>query len=166
MATKRIGLYPGTFDPITLGHMDIIARAARLVDVLVVGVAEQSTKTPLFSVDQRRQLVLDEIAQISGASIEVAGFDGLMVDYAEAVNASVIFRGLRAVSDFDYEFQMVGMNARLKPQIQTVFLMAEPEHHFISASLVRQVARLGGDIHHFVPKRVAVALVERVAEEN
>ena len=163
MSQQRVGLYPGTFDPITFGHLDIIRRAALLVDRLVVGVAIQSTKSPIFTLEERCRLIEAEAAELSGATIEVHGFDGLMVDFAEAVHASVIFRGLRAVSDFDYEFQMVGMNARLKPDIQTVFLMAEPEHHFISASLVRQIARLGGDIGHFVPPRVAEALAGRMS---
>ena len=163
MSQQRVGLYPGTFDPITFGHLDIIRRAALLVDRLVVGVAVQSTKTPIFTLEERSRLIEAEAAELSGGGIEVRSFDGLMVDFAEAVHASVIFRGLRAVSDFDYEFQMVGMNARLKPDIQTVFLMAEPEHHFISASLVRQIARLGGDIGHFVPPRVAAALASRMS---
>ena len=163
MSQQRVGLYPGTFDPITFGHLDIIRRAALLVDRLVVGVAVQSTKTPIFTLEERCRLIEAEAAELSGGVIEVRSFDGLMVDFAEAVHASVIFRGLRAVSDFDYEFQMVGMNARLKPDIQTVFLMAEPEHHFISASLVRQIARLGGDIGHFVPPRVAAALASRMS---
>lgn len=164
MSQTRTGLYPGTFDPITFGHMDIIARAAKLVDRLVVGVAIQSSKTPIFDVDERCRLVEAEVSGLEGGRIEVIGFDGLMVDFAEQVNASVIVRGLRAVSDFDYEFQMVGMNARLKPHIQTIFLMAEPEHHFISASLVRQIGRLGGDVRQFVPQRVAEALARHMAD--
>jgi pantetheine-phosphate adenylyltransferase len=166
LAQQRIGIYPGTFDPITFGHMDIIERAAKLVDRLVIGVAQQSSKTPIFSVEERCSLVENEIAGLDSSVIEVVGFDGLMVDFAERMNAGVIFRGLRAVSDFDYEFQMVGMNARLKPHIQTVFLMAEPEHHFISASLVRQIGRLGGDVRQFVPAGVAEALAKRMAEEK
>jgi len=166
MADQRIGIYPGTFDPITFGHMDIIARAARLVDRLIVGVAQQSTKTPIFSVEERCRLISEEVKGLDGGKVVVMGFDGLMVEFAESVKASVIFRGLRAVSDFDYEFQMVGMNARLKPHIQTVFLMAEPEHHFISASLVRQVGRLGGDVRQFVPERVAQALARRMANKD
>ena len=163
---ERIGIYPGTFDPITFGHMDIIRRAARLVDRLVVGVAEQSSKTPVFSVEERCRLIESEVGGIEGGTVVVMGFDGLMVDFAERVKAGVIFRGLRAVSDFDYEFQMVGMNARLKPHIQTVFLMAEPEHHFISASLVRQIGGLGGDVRAFVPAGVAQALARRMASKD
>lgn len=166
MSQQRVGLYPGTFDPITLGHLDIIRRAALLVDRLVVGVAVQSTKSPIFTLEERCRLIEAEVAGLEGGTIEVRGFDGLMVDFAEDQGASVIFRGLRAVSDFDYEFQMVGMNARLKPHIQTLFLMAEPEHHFISATLVRQIARLGGDISHFVPAVVARALAGRMADKT
>jgi pantetheine-phosphate adenylyltransferase len=166
LAQERIGIYPGTFDPITFGHMDIIRRAAKLVDRLVVGVARHSSKTPIFSVEERCRLIENEVGGLEGGTVVVTGFDGLMVEFAESVHAGVIFRGLRAVSDFDYEFQMVGMNARLKPHIQTVFLMAEPEHHFISASLVRQIGSLGGDVRSFVPAGVAKALAGRLANTD
>jgi pantetheine-phosphate adenylyltransferase len=146
--------------------MDIIRRAARLVDRLIVGVARQSSKTPIFSVEERCRLIESETGGLEGVTVVVMEFDGLMVDFAESAQAGVIFRGLRTVSDFDYEFQMVGMNARLKPHIQTVFLMAEPEHHFISASLVRQIGSLGGDVRSFVPAGVAKALARRLASKD
>ena len=164
MARTRTGLYPGTFDPITFGHLDIIRRAAALVDVLVVGVAVQSSKTPIFNLDERCRLVREVTAQVKGAEIRVEGFDGLVVDYAGKIEANVIVRGLRGVLDFDYEFQMAGMNAQLKPEIETVFLMAEARHHYISASLVRQIARLKGEVGAFVPPVVAQALARRVAD--
>jgi pantetheine-phosphate adenylyltransferase len=166
VARTRTGLYPGTFDPITFGHLDIIRRAAALVDVLVVGVAVQSSKTPIFTLEERCRLVREVTAGVKGAEIRVEGFDGLVVDYAGKIEANVIVRGLRGVLDFDYEFQMAGMNARLKPGIETVFLMADAEHHAISASLVRQIARLKGEVGAFVPPVVAAALARRVTEED
>jgi pantetheine-phosphate adenylyltransferase len=150
----RVGLYPGTFDPITNGHVDIISRAARMFDRLVVGVAENAGKAPLFSLDERVEMVRAEmhgIADRTGSVIEVRGFSLLLVDFAHQCGAGVIVRGLRAVSDFDYEFQMAGMNARLEPAIETVFLMASERHQFISSRLVKEVALLGGDISSFVP---------------
>lgn len=154
----RVGLYPGTFDPITFGHLDIIGKAATLVDRLIVAVATQSSKTPVFDLDERCDLIRTEVAALENGKIEIAAFDGLVVDYAESVGADFIIRGLRTVSDFDYEAQMAGMNARLKPQVQTVFLMADATHQFIAASLVRQIAKLGGNVDHFVPQTVAEAL--------
>jgi len=150
----RIGLYPGTFDPVTNGHTDIIARAARLVDRLVVGVAANIGKSPLFPLDERVELVKAETAAISeraGTEIEVVSFDGLLVGFAGQIGANVIVRGLRAVSDFDYEFQMAGMNYRLDATIETVFLMASERHQFISSRFVKEIARLGGDVSSFVP---------------
>jgi pantetheine-phosphate adenylyltransferase len=162
---KRIGLYPGTFDPVTNGHIDITARAARLLDKLVVGVAINTGKGPLFSLEERVELVTAEIAPIAsrnGMSIEVIPFDTLLVDFARKVGASMIVRGLRAVSDFDYEFQMAGMNYRMAPDIETVFLMASETHQFIASRLVKEVAMLGGDITSFVPPLTHARVLKRI----
>ena len=153
--TERVALYPGTFDPVTNGHLDVIGRAARLVDRLVVGVAINIGKGPLFDLDERVELVKAETAAIAercGTVIEVRPFEGLLVHYAREVGARMIIRGLRAVSDFDYEFQMVGMNRRLDQEIETVFLMASETNQFIASRLVKEIAKLGGDISGFVPK--------------
>ncbi len=155
MPEARIALYPGTFDPITNGHVDIIARAARLVDKLVIGVAMNDGKGPLFSLDERVELVraeTDLIAAKNGTIIEVRPFNTLLISFAHEVGAKMIVRGLRAVSDFDYEFQMAGMNYRLDFNIETVFLMASERHQFISSRFVKDIASLGGDISSFVPK--------------
>ncbi|WP_198375734.1 pantetheine-phosphate adenylyltransferase [Neoroseomonas rubea] len=152
---ERVALYPGTFDPVTNGHLDIIGRAARLVDRLVVGVAINIGKGPLFDLEERVELVRAETAAIAarnGTIIEVRPFEGLLVHYAREVGARMIVRGLRAVADFDYEFQMVGMNRRLDQEIETVFLMASETNQFIASRLVKEIARLGGDISGFVPK--------------
>ncbi|MBL8549128.1 MAG: pantetheine-phosphate adenylyltransferase [Hyphomonadaceae bacterium] len=158
MSTKlkpRIGFYPGTFDPITNGHIDIIRRAAKLVDKLIVGVAENKEKGPLFSTAERVQMVESEIARLGATGrVEVRPFDTLLMRVAESVGASLIVRGLRAVSDFEYEFQMVGMNQKLNPDIETVFLMADPTCQAIASRLVKEIARLGGDVSHFVPAEV------------
>jgi len=153
-AALRIGVYPGTFDPLTNGHMDVIARAARLLDKLVVGVAVNSGKGPLFSLEERVELVQAEMASIAnknGTVIEVRPFQGLLIDFAREQRASMIVRGLRVVADFDFEFQMAGMNYRMAPDIETVFLMASERHQFIASRLVKEVAALGGDISSFVP---------------
>jgi pantetheine-phosphate adenylyltransferase len=158
---KRIGLYPGTFDPITLGHVDIIERATKMVDELVIGVAINRDKGPLFSLDERVKMVTAEMAKISkksGVAIQVTPFETLLMKFAEEVKANFIIRGLRAVSDFEYEFQMVGMNQRLNDDIETVFLMADVRYQFIASRLVKEIARLGGDIKSFVPADVAAAL--------
>jgi pantetheine-phosphate adenylyltransferase len=152
---ERVALYPGTFDPVTNGHLDVIGRAARLVDRLVVGVAINIGKGPLFDLDERVALVKAEtaaIAERNGTIIEVKPFEGLLVHYAREVGARMIVRGLRAVSDFDYEFQMVGMNRRLDQEIETVFLMASETNQFIASRLVKEIAKLGGDISSFVPR--------------
>jgi pantetheine-phosphate adenylyltransferase len=162
----RIGLYPGTFDPVTNGHIDVIARAARLMDKLVIGVAINTGKGPLFSLEERVELVKAEISDIAtrnGTVIEVQPFQGLLIDFARQLGAVMIVRGLRAVSDFDYEFQMAGMNYRMAPDIETVFLMASERHQFIASRLVKEVAMLGGDITTFVP---ALTLQRTLARLN
>lgn len=158
---KRIGLYPGTFDPITFGHVDIIERAVKMVDELVIGVAVNSDKGPLFSLEERVRMTGAEMAIISkksGVPIRVTPFETLLMKFAEEVKANFIIRGLRAVSDFEYEFQMVGMNQKLNDDIETVFLMADVRYQFIASRLVKEIARLGGTIDAFVPPAVAAAL--------
>ncbi|WP_114391603.1 pantetheine-phosphate adenylyltransferase [Oleisolibacter albus] len=164
-APRRVGVYPGTFDPITNGHFDIIQRAARLVDHLIIGVARNDGKGPLFTTAERVELVAGELAALTkqGISVEVRPFDNLLMKFAEECGAQVIVRGLRAVSDFEYEFQMAGMNARLNPQIDTIFLMASDRHQFISSRFVKEIGRLGGDISQFVSRRVAGELATRFA---
>jgi len=156
MSTKlRVGLYPGTFDPVTNGHVDIIARGAKLVDRLVIGVAINQEKGPLFSLEDRVAMVEEQIAKIKGgAEIVVQPFDTLLMKFAESVGAQIIVRGLRAVADFEYEFAMVGMNQKLNPAIETVFLMADPTHQAIASRLVKEIARLQGSVAQFVPKEV------------
>ncbi len=164
---QRIGLYPGTFDPITLGHVDIIERAVKMVDELVVGVAINRDKGPLFSLEDRVKMVSAEMGKISkktGVPIRVTPFETLLMKFAEQVKANFIIRGLRAVSDFEYEFQMVGMNQRLNDDIETVFLMADVRYQFIASRLVKEIARLGGDISSFVPAEVAGALQTKFAK--
>lgn len=151
---QRTGVYPGTFDPVHNGHIDIIGRAARLMDRLVIGVSISSGKGPLFSLEERLELVRAEMAPIvarNGTVIEVVSFEGLLIDFARKVDACMIVRGLRTVSDFDYEFQMAGMNYRMAPDVETVFLLASETHQFIASRLVKEVAKLGGDISTFVP---------------
>ena len=160
----RIGLYPGTFDPITLGHIDIIRRGCALVDRLVIGVAMNCDKSPLFSLPDRVAMIEAEAARLSaetGTEIMVHPFENLLIACAHDVGATVILRGLRAVADFEYEFQMVGMNRQLDDSIETVFLMAEAEYQAIASKLVKEVARLGGDISKFVTPAVRRALTER-----
>ncbi len=152
-AAQRTGLYPGTFDPITNGHIDIIARAARLVDRLVIGVAVNIGKSPMFPLEERVEMVeaeCDAITDRTGIPIEVLPFDNLLVAFAAQVSAQIVIRGLRAVTDFDYEFAMAGMNARLDPTIETVFLTASEKHQFINSRFVKEIAMLGGDISSFV----------------
>jgi pantetheine-phosphate adenylyltransferase len=155
MPRERVGLYPGTFDPVTNGHLDIITRAARLLDKLVVGVAINTGKGPLFELAERVELVEAETTRIAartGCVIEVQPFQGLLIHFCRDCGAQVLVRGLRAVSDFDYEFQMTGMNRRLDDTIETVFLMASETNQFIASRLVKEIAILGGDIASFVPK--------------
>ncbi len=162
---ERIALYPGTFDPVTNGHLDIIGRAARLADRLVVGVAINIGKGPLFDLEERVALVKAEVAPLAarnGTVIEVRPFEGLLVQYARQIGARMIIRGLRAVADFDYEFQMVGMNRRLDQEIETVFLMASETNQFIASRLVKEIARLGGDISGFVPRTTLDATMAKI----
>jgi pantetheine-phosphate adenylyltransferase len=169
MSKGRIGIYPGTFDPVTNGHMDVVLRAAGLVDHLVIGIATNDGKGPLFTVAERVEMVRTEIAaqadEALAARIEVKPFDVLLMNFAVAEGAGVIIRGLRAVSDFEYEFQMAGMNARLNPSIETVFLMASEGVQFISSRFVKEIGRLGGDVSHFVSPRVVERLEARFAEQ-
>lgn len=160
----RIGLYPGTFDPVTLGHLDIISRAARLVDRLVIGVAINRDKGPLFSLEERVAMLDAECAHLSeetGAEIVAHPFENLLIDCAHDVGATVIIRGLRAVADFEYEYQMVGMNRALDSSVETVFLMAEARHQAIASKLVKEIARLGGDVSKFVTPPVRDALLSK-----
>ena len=160
----RVGLYPGTFDPVTLGHLDIIERASVIVDRLVIGVAINRDKGPLFSLDERVGMIEAECASISartGVEIVAHPFENLLIDCARDVGAGIIVRGLRAVADFEYEYQMVGMNRVLDNSIETVFLMAEAEHQAIASKLVKEIARLGGDVSKFVTPSVREALSSR-----
>jgi pantetheine-phosphate adenylyltransferase len=157
----RTGVYPGTFDPITLGHMDIIRRGAKLVDRLVIGVTTNPSKSPMFTVEERVAMVQREVAGIGGA-IEVVTFDSLLMDFAERMGASIIVRGLRAVADFEYEYQMAGMNQQLNNRIETVFLMADVALQPIASRLVKEIALYGGDIHRFVPQAVIADVQARV----
>jgi len=165
----RIGLYPGTFDPITLGHIDIIRRASLLVDRLVIGVAINSDKSPLFDLKDRVSMLEKECNYLSGQTgteIVVHPFENLLIDCAHDVGAQVIVRGLRAVADFEYEFQMVGMNRSLDNSIETVFLMAEAKHQAIASKLVKEIARLNGDISKFVTPHVAKRLLNKLKASN
>ncbi len=163
-AHRRTGIYPGTFDPVTRGHLDIIARATRVVDRLIVAVAVNAGKDPLFTLPERVEMVRHEVAQIGngdGSRIRVVPFKSLLMNFVEEMNATVIVRGLRAVSDFEYEFQMAGMNARLNPKIETIFLMAADRYQFISSRFVKEIGRLGGDVGHFVSPYVKGRLEAR-----
>ncbi|GAB4185468.1 MAG: pantetheine-phosphate adenylyltransferase [Thalassobaculales bacterium] len=170
MSMHRVGVYPGTFDPITFGHLDIIRRAGRMVDQLVVAVARNAGKGPLFSVDERVEMVRDEtqeIAQRGGCGeILVRPFDNLLMHFCRSVGGTLIVRGLRAVSDFEYEFQMAGMNAHLDPNVETAFLMASERTQFISSRFVKEIGRLGGAIGDFVPERVRLRLEHRFSQDT
>jgi pantetheine-phosphate adenylyltransferase len=170
MSSPRIGVYPGTFDPITNGHTDIIRRAAKLVDHLVIGVARNDGKGPLFTTDERVAIVREDMKHTLDAEtvarIEVQPFETLLMKFAESNGAGIIIRGLRAVSDFEYEFQMAGMNARLNTVIETVFLMSADRYQFISSRFVKEIGALGGDISHFVSPLVAKRLTEQFAKRR
>lgn len=160
--TKRIALYPGTFDPMTLGHLDIMKRASRLCDRLIIGVAINRSKNPLFSLDERVEMVEHVVEPFKDRiEVEVLPFEGLLIHFVEKCGASMIVRGLRAVSDFEYEFQMAGMNDRLNPDIETVFLMSDPQYQTIASRLVKEIARLGGDVTQFVTPEVDARLKDR-----
>jgi pantetheine-phosphate adenylyltransferase len=159
----RVGLYPGTFDPITNGHLDIIGRAVKLVDKLVIGVAVNTGKGPLFTLEERVAIIQQETGHLTKiAEIEVLPFEGLLMHFAREVGAGIIVRGLRAVADFEYEFQMTAMNQQLDRDIETVFLMADPRHQAIASRLVKEIAMLGGDISKFVTPGVAERLKAKV----
>ncbi len=158
----RTGVYPGTFDPITLGHMDIIRRGAKLVDRLVIGVTTNPSKSPMFTVEERMAAVTREVADVAG-DIRVVSFDSLLMDFAEREGAAIIVRGLRAVADFEYEYQMAGMNQQLNARVETVFLMADVSLQPIASRLVKEIALFGGDIRPFVPPAVAADVAARVA---
>ncbi len=161
----RVGIYPGTFDPITKGHLDIIKRGLSLVDKLIIGVATNPSKNPMFTLEERVAMVKAEagpLAAEQGVEFAVEQFDELLMHFAERVGASIIIRGLRAVSDFEYEFQMTGMNYQINPSIETVFLMADPKYQTIASKLVKEVALYRGNIGAFVPSAVAEAIIERV----
>ncbi len=165
MSEPRIGVYPGTFDPVTNGHLDIISRATRVVDRLVIGVAVNPGKDPMFTVDERVEMVREEVAAMTngdGSRIEVVSFGNLLMDFVTERGAAVIIRGLRAVSDFEFEFQMAGMNRRINPMIETVFLMASDRHQLIASRLVKEVGVLGGDVGHFVSARVKKRMAEKL----
>jgi pantetheine-phosphate adenylyltransferase len=161
---RRVGLYPGTFDPPTIGHIDIFGRAMKLVDELVIGVAVNEAKKPLFTLDERVAMVKAECAKLNGpglAEIRVLPMHGLLMKFAEACGAQIIVRGLRAVQDFEYEFQMTAMNEQLNPDIETVFLMADVRHQAVASRLVKEIASLGGNITPFVTPDVKRALLEK-----
>ncbi len=163
MAARRTGVYPGTFDPITLGHMDIIRRGAKLVDTLIIGVTTNPSKSPMFGDDERLEMVEREVADCDG-DIRVVHFNSLLMDFAQRENARVIIRGLRAVADFEYEYQMAGMNQQLDDSIETVFLMADVSLQPIASRLVKEIAMYGGDIHKFVTPAVEAEVKARVLE--
>ena len=165
--TPRISIYPGTFDPLTFGHIDIIERAARLGNQLIVAVAENIGKQPLFSVEERTQIVADEVQRINNTNnvsypVLVKNFSGLLTDFADIQGAHVVIRGLRAVADFEYEFQMASINKRLHGELETVFLMAAEQQHFVASRFVKEVARFGGDVSSFVPENVARKLASKL----
>ncbi|MFB0611330.1 pantetheine-phosphate adenylyltransferase [Aurantiacibacter poecillastricola] len=161
---ERIGLYPGTFDPCTLGHADIIRRGAKLVDRLVIGVTTNPSKNPMFTPDERMAMMKSEVKRLGLANVEIRGFDALLMKFAEHVGASVIVRGLRAVADFEYEYQMAGMNQQIDDSIETVFLMADISLQPIASKLVKEIALYGGDISPFVSPAVKDLVVKRVGE--
>ena len=169
MAEQRVALYPGTFDPVTNGHMDIISRAAGIVDRLIVAVAANAGKGPLFSLEERAKLLQGEIQEMPAVlrgRVEVKPFNSLLMHFAQSVGANVIVRGLRAVSDFEYEFQMAGMNRKMNPSVETVFLMASETNQFISSRFVKEIARLGGDISHFVSPRIVRGVSAKIAQNG
>lgn len=169
MTGPRIGIYPGTFDPVTNGHMDIIARGTRVVDKLIIAVAANPGKGPLFTLEERVDMLEEQVAKLrngDGSRIEVRSFENLLMHFVVECGASLILRGLRAVSDFEYEFQMAGMNTRLNPTVETVFLMASERQQFIASRFVKEVALLGGDIASFVPREVYLRTMSKLGEQG
>ena len=169
MAKPRVGIYPGTFDPVTNGHIDIIGRATRIVDRLIIAVAANPGKEPMFTLQERVEMLQEQVSLMrngDGTRIEVRPFDKLLMHFVEDLGATMILRGLRAVSDFEYEFQMAGMNTRLNPRVETVFLMASERQQFIASRFVKEVARLGGDISSFVPPEVVQRTKRKLASQD
>ncbi|WP_144094711.1 pantetheine-phosphate adenylyltransferase [Croceicoccus sediminis] len=164
--SKRIGIYPGTFDPITLGHRDIIRRGSKLVDELIIGVTTNPSKNPMFTPDERMEMVKREVADLGIDNVRVVGFNALLIKFAQKMGANVIVRGLRAVADFEYEYQMAGMNQQLDPGIETVFLMADVSLQPIASKLVKEIAQFGGEISRFVSKDVCDEVIARVEREG
>lgn len=164
--TRRVGIYPGTFDPITLGHADIIRRGSKLVDWLIIGVTTNPSKNPMFSNEERFAMVEREVANLGLGNVEVVGFNALLVKFAQKQGASVIIRGLRAVADFEYEYQMAGMNQQLDEEVETVFLMADVSLQPIASKLVKEIAQYGGDISRFVSEPVRAEVEVRVREHG
>ena len=160
----RIGIYPGTFDPITLGHMDVIERSAKLVDELIIGVTTNAAKSPMFSDDERIATVAREVASLGDSSIRVTGFNSLLMDFAESQGASLVIRGVRGVTDFEYEYQLTGMNRQLNDSIETVFLMADVSLQPIASRLVKEIALYGGEIGKFVTPAVRAEVLARVEQ--
>ena len=158
----RIGVYPGTFDPITLGHMDVIERGAKLVDELIIGVTTNAAKSPMFSDDERIEMVKREVAALGNSDIRVVGFNSLLMDFAESQGASVVIRGVRGVTDFEYEYQLTGMNRQLNDRIETVFLMADVALQPIASRLVKEIALYGGEIGKFVTPAIRDEVIARV----
>lgn len=167
MGQPRVGVYPGTFDPATNGHLDIITRATRVVDRLIIAIAANPGKVPMFTLQERVEMMQEQVALLrngDGSSIEVRPFDDLLMHFVEKLGATTIVRGLRAVSDFEYEFQMAGMNTRLNPRVETVFLMASERQQFIASRIVKEVALLGGDVTSFVAAQVAQRMRRKLAQ--
>jgi pantetheine-phosphate adenylyltransferase len=162
MSTERIAVYPGTFDPITNGHTDLVARAARVFPKVIVAIAESPHKKPLFSLDERISLSRKQMAHLG--NVEVVGFNNLLAEFVQQIGATIIIRGLRAVSDFEYEFQLASMNRHLAPRVETLFLTPDEEFSFISSSLVKEIARLDGDVSEFVAEEVQNAMRQRFRE--
>jgi pantetheine-phosphate adenylyltransferase len=166
---QKIAIYPGTFDPLTFGHLDIIKATLQIVDKLIIAVAKDNAKRPLFSLQERAAIIEEEIkifSPLQQEKIIIKEFEGLLVDFAKKNNATIIIRGLRAVSDFEYEFQMSAMNKKLNPEIQTIFLPAAEAHHFVASRLVKEIARLGGDISKFTSKHVQIVLAQKLLEDK
>jgi len=161
----KIAIYPGTFDPLTFGHIDILERASNLFDKIILAIADNSKKSPLFNADERVCMAKDELKRIDIKNVEVISFKNLLVDFARSQNAKIIIRGIRAVSDFEYEFQMAYINKKLFPDLETIFLPASEKSHFISATLVKEVSRLGGDLTELVSKDIALKIKDRYDTE-